>query len=50
MKVTKSIGQVKELFQDLNQIVNDQGDNLINFSDNILDAKDNTGDTVIELK
>ena len=47
--VTSSIGKVRELFKDLNEIVMQQGETLNAFSDNIIRTKENTGEAVTEL-
>ena len=47
--MTSSIGKVRELFKDLNDIVMQQGETLTAFSDNIIRTKENTGETVTEL-
>lgn len=48
--VTSSITNIHEIFQNLNDLVKQQGQTLNKFEDNIGDSKENTKETVNELK
>lgn len=48
--VTSSIGRIQSMFQSLNEIVNQQGQSLDRLENNIIDSKQNTKETVDELK
>ena len=48
--VTNTIGNINEIFQNLNDLVKQQGQTLNRFEDNIADTKQNTTETVSELK
>ena len=49
-KVTSSISNIHEIFTNLNELVKQQGQTLNRFEDNICDTKENTKETVKELK
>lgn len=48
--VTTSITNIHEIFQNLNELVQQQGQTLNKFENNIGDTKENTKETVSELK
>lgn len=48
--MAQSIGKINEIFQNLNELVVQQGETLTRLEDNLLDTKGNTGDTVDQLK